>query len=302
MRNSLRIPDAFILCCFAGLLHAQAPGKRVLLDAHNCYPYEGKYADRIERALKTGLPVAIEQDLAWDGRRSLLSHEVKLHGGEPTMKEYFFERVRPMVEESLKKNEKRKWPILVLNLDFKSNEPEHHRAVWQLLGEYESWLTTAEKGSMKLDWKPILVLTGDHDGQEQVFSRDVPAGGRLRVFGAVKVKRGELPTSDATDYRRWWNNPWAVVEEGGQPKSGEWTKADRAKLKRMVQAAHRHHLWIRFYTLNGHSTADANGMFAGYNFGSLDAARERWRAAIKAKVDFVATDQYEEFSSFLAPR
>ncbi|MBA2355926.1 MAG: hypothetical protein H0V80_14820, partial [Acidobacteria bacterium] len=35
-----------------------APGARVLLDAHNAYPYEGRYADRLERALATGLPVA----------------------------------------------------------------------------------------------------------------------------------------------------------------------------------------------------------------------------------------------------
>ena len=41
------------------------PGARVLLDAHNCYPYQGQWADRIDRALTTGIPVAIEQDLYW---------------------------------------------------------------------------------------------------------------------------------------------------------------------------------------------------------------------------------------------
>ena len=44
---------------------ATVPGARVLLDAHNCYPYQGRFADRIDRALATGLPVAIEQDLIW---------------------------------------------------------------------------------------------------------------------------------------------------------------------------------------------------------------------------------------------
>ena len=38
------------------------------------------------------------------------------------------------------------------------------------------------------------------------------------------------------------------------------------------------------------------GWSPGYNFTSLDAARVRWRAAIAAGVDFVATDQYEEFA------
>ena len=38
---------------------------RPLLDAHNCYPYDGQWNDRIERALNSGFPVSIEQDLAW---------------------------------------------------------------------------------------------------------------------------------------------------------------------------------------------------------------------------------------------
>ena len=46
---------------------------RPVLDAHNCYPYQGRWADRIDRALKSGFPVSIEQDLAWyagpDARR-----------------------------------------------------------------------------------------------------------------------------------------------------------------------------------------------------------------------------------------
>jgi hypothetical protein len=53
---------------------------RPILDAHNCYPYEARWADRIDRALKAGFPVSIEQDLAWDrkggsgGGRIVLSH------------------------------------------------------------------------------------------------------------------------------------------------------------------------------------------------------------------------------------
>ncbi len=36
-----------------------------ILDAHNCYPYEGQWNDRVQRALNSGFPVSIEQDLAW---------------------------------------------------------------------------------------------------------------------------------------------------------------------------------------------------------------------------------------------
>jgi hypothetical protein len=44
---------------------AAHPASRVLLDAHNTYPYGEWWGDRIDRALSTGVPLAVEQDLAW---------------------------------------------------------------------------------------------------------------------------------------------------------------------------------------------------------------------------------------------
>ena len=78
---------ALLACAPPGRAAAQsplqppAPGSRVLLDAHNCYPYNGRWADRIDRALSTGTPLAIEQDLVWyrdpaTGKgRSLVAHD-----------------------------------------------------------------------------------------------------------------------------------------------------------------------------------------------------------------------------------
>lgn len=288
-----------------------AAESRVLLDAHNCYPERGRWADRMERALAQGLPVAIEQDLAWfvdpaTGQgRSVLSHEKMLTGGEPRMREYFFERVRPLVEKELREGDRRRWPVLVLNLDFKTDEPDHHRAVWQLLGEYENWLTTAPRTRSperpaKLALKPILVLTGMNNEQQRTFHDAVPVGQRLRVFGAVEG--GAASARRATNYRRWSNNPWSVVEAGGPAKAGAWTPEDRAQLDKLVREAHARGLWLRFYTLNGHPIEqhESQGWGRGYNFGSLEAARERWRAAISAGVDFIATDHYEEFARELA--
>ena len=42
-----------------------------------------------------------------------------------------------------------------------------------------------------------------------------------------------------------------------------------------------------------------NGWFRSYNFGSLGAAEERWRAAQRAGVDYIASDQYELLGEFL---
>jgi hypothetical protein len=282
---------------------AADPGTRVVLDAHNCYPYDGRWADRIDRALSTGTPLAIEQDLAWfrDPRtglgRSLVSHE-KPKGDEPTMRRYFFERIRPIVERALREDRRDDWPIVTLNLDLKTEEPEHLAAIRDLLGEYTTWLTTAPRTAnisdvQPLHMGPVLVLTGPSDAQRKGFHDAVPAGQPLLVFGATR-------SPVRTNYHRWMNYPWSAVEPEGQPHAGAWTAEDEARLHKLVADAHRAHLWIRFYTLNGHDPRDESGGWsAGYNFGSEDAARIRWRAAIRAGVDYVAVDQYELFSETL---
>src|SRR6476659_8564675 len=292
---------------------ALVPGTRVLLDAHNSYPEDGRFADRIDRALGTGVPLAIEQDLIWyrdpatgEGR-SLVSHGEPFTGREPGMREYFFERIRPIVEKALQENRRDDWPIITLNLDFKSDEPEHHAAVWKLLGEYETWLCTAKKGTdpaavepMRLG--PVLVLTGEQDTQQQDFFDRIPANTPLRLFGAVHRQPDGLPGA-RTNYRRWWNNSWTQIEPDGQPKAGAWTPEDEQRLTTAVKAAHAAGLWIRYYTLDGYDPADTSGGWgASYNFGSLDAVRTRWRAAIKAGVDFVAVNQYELFAKELQGR
>src|SRR5215472_10250564 len=97
-----------IVYAFLGAAPAQrtsiAPGTRSVMDAHNCYPYFEWWSNRIDRALSAGTPLAIEQDLSWytdprTGRSwSVVSHSAMATGSEPTMKEYFFERIRPIVE------------------------------------------------------------------------------------------------------------------------------------------------------------------------------------------------------------
>ena len=92
-----------------------------------------------------------------------------------------------------------------------------------------------------------------------------------------------------------------MVERGGQAQAGDWTREDELRLRTLVEHAHANGLWIRFYTLDG-ATKDelsCHGWFRSYNFGSLSAAQQRWRAAQKVGVDFIASDQYEALASFL---
>jgi hypothetical protein len=197
--------------------------------------------------------------------------------------------------------------------------------VQQLLKKYERWLFSAPRTTsdavQPMTPGPILVLTEAGEGQERDFYDALPVGERLLVFGTVppvtlttsddrEVQRTAAVTatpetmlpSGATNYRRWANFGWSVVERGGQKNAGPWDAADAARLAAIAARDHALGLWLRFYTLDGYAAGRSQGWSDSYNFGSLDAVRERWRAVVAAGVDFVATNQYEEFAAALAVR
>ncbi len=300
------------------------PGHRVLLDAHNAYPQSGRWDDRIDRALSTGEPLAIEQDLYW--RRDALTgthaivvaHDSDAIAIAPTLESHFFEKIRTPMERALRENRRNAWPLIVLNLDFKTNERALHEAVWALLGKHEPWLTTAPRtltpaSPAELTVGPLLVLVGADKSQRVRFHDMVPIGQRLLVFGGITVPSPRGATRDARasalasgrasvlikqrggNYERWVNLPWGAVEVGGPTKADAWTANDSLRLHALVSRAHAQGLWLRYYTLDGFTADSDRGYTAAYNFGSTAAAERRWRAAILAGVDFVATDQYEEF-------
>src|ERR1700734_1707685 len=159
----IKIVLALLVCAWPLGAQQLHPGSRTVMDAHNCYPYYEWWGDRIDRALSAGTPVAIEQDLAWHtdpktGRSwSVVTHGLPTHGNEPTMDQYFFERVRPIVEKALREGNHGNWPLITLNLDFKTIEPEHLEAVWALLEKYQDWLTTASKTSDPSKLQPLTV-------------------------------------------------------------------------------------------------------------------------------------------------
>jgi hypothetical protein len=270
-----------------------------LADAHNCYPYEGQYKNRIDRALSVGFPVAIEQDIAYYNGQAVVTHTDKTTGVEPTLKDHFFERVRPIVEQALKDNHRDRWPLIVMHFDFKDLQTPLLQEVWKVLGQYEPWIATAVKTADPLhlspfDMKPILVLTEDADPQEEVFFNQVAVGAKLRVFGSGHTNLIVPPTN----YRRWLNYSWHAVEPEGQPKAGDWTPAAAARLKALVEGAHKLGYWIRFYTLDGYAPSDNQGWFEQYDFGTKAAVEIRWKAALDAGVDLIASDQYEDLAAF----
>lgn len=322
---------SLLLACFitTPALHAQKADldflnhNRPILDAHNCYP-----GDHVRRALDSGFPVSIEQDLAWyvdpaTGKgRVVVGHSSNPTADEPELSQYFFEQVRPIVEKALAQHKTEQWPLIILHFDFKTNQPELLEAVWKLLGEHESWLSTAKKTAdpsvlSPIERRPIMAITEESDEQEKVFFDQVPVGSKLRIFGSahttkiagstsaerhhseVTIAPEKLIPERPTNYRRWWNSSWYTIEEGGQTHAGDWTPADDQRLRSLVDYAHNRGFWIRFYTLDGFDPQHNQGWGADYNFGSKEAVIPRWKAAIAAGVNFIAIDQYEDFAPYL---
>ena len=316
--------------CAAGDPGGFLPGRRVLLDAHNCYPYKTLYADRVTRALATGTPLAIEMDLAWctvpdpAQPRLVVAHAKQCVGGEPTLREYFFDRIRPVVEKALTEGNHGDWPLITLNInDLRGDDPAFLPALWDLLGEFEPWLCSAIKTDnpadlSPLDVKPVLVLTSGEDKAVKAFYDSVPVGGKLRAFGGARTVSqskdaqaqepfespdlAKILPEKASNFRRWWNHSWQDIEKEGQRRAGDWTPQKAARLKAFVDYAHKMGYWVRFYTLNGHGAEESkNGWSPDYNFGSPDTVKIRWKAAAEAGVDYIASDQYEDLAGVLKP-
>ncbi len=319
-----------------GAIGGYEPGQRSLLSAHNCYPYAGLWSDRIDRALATGFPISIEQDLCWadhDGDgipSSIVAHNRPFDGNEPSLAKYFFERVRADVEESISRaqsdpGERDRWPLVVLDLDIKNNHPAHIESIHQTLQQYQDWLTTAPRGSsisnrQDLEAGPIMVILTGTLNQRRVFHDERDLGEPILAFGRRQARgpdtsgmseeekrhaRVEFPPvtmidTPADNFHRWWNNSWHVVEAGGANGAGKWEPEETERLRALVDHAHKLGYFIRFYTINGHTKADGAlfGYSGGYNTGSIEAAQIRWKAQLEAGVDLIATDQYQHFADF----
>ncbi len=305
-----------------------APASRTQVLAHNAYPDHGKYEDRLDRVIASGLPFAVEEDLAWVDGKSLIIHGSKNVGGDdPTLDTYFFPKVKATIEKAVREGKKNEWPVVTLYLDIKNDPPEHLEAINKVLDKYGEWLTTATKTSdmskqSPLAVKPMMVLVEDKQDnfKQKAFYDDVPTGGKIRVFGSVpkpdanpgrklskeeaidrmaSVDPEQITSSHADNYHRWWGADWAYIEKGGETRAGEWTPAENERLQKWMKYGHRLGYLMSVYCLDGYTSAENEGWDKDYNFGSREAVMLRWQAAVKAKADFISTDQYKEVAQVI---
>ena len=306
------------------------PGARTLMLAHNAYPDEGKYGDRLDRAIRSGAPFVVEEDLVWVNGRSLVIHNAKAASADsPTLESYFFPRVAPMIEKALKEGNQGSWPLITLYLDIKNDPVEHLEAVSKVLDKYDGWLTKAVKTAnikdiSPLELKPMMVILEDkeNDIKQSFFYDRIPVGGKFRAFGSavkfddnpnklpktareerfaglVKIPVENLVTRRADNWRRWFGTDWHFIELCGPKHGDNWSAETEARIKHFVEYGHSLGYLVSFYEVNGFTDEQNQGWTAEYNFGSMQAAQKRWSELVAAHADFIATDQYEEVAEFI---
>ncbi len=303
------------------------PGARTLVLAHNAYPDHGKYSDRVDRAIASGTPFVIEEDLAWVDGHSLICHGAKNSTpGDPTLESYLMPKLKPIMEKALREGNKGNWPLVTLYLDIKNDPPEHLAYINQVLDRYNAWLSTAVKTDdlakqSPLKAGPLMVLVEDktNDIKQRFFYDDVPVGGNIRVFGSYTklienpdhlpkqqfidslsaVPIDTVTRQRADNYHRWWGVDWAYVEKGGEEHHGEWQGSQEDRLRNIVEYGHNLGYLMGVYCLDGFTAAENQGWEDEYNFGSLETAKVRWQAARAQGVDFISTDQYEALADVL---
>src|SRR5271155_2820698 len=183
------------LVAIAAKMHSSpfTPGARTLMLAHNAYPDDGKFGDRLDRVIAAGVPFVVEEDLVWVDGRSLLIHNAKAASADsPTLESYFFPKVEPIVEKALKEGNKGNWPLITLYLDIKNDPVDHLEAISKVLDKHDAWLTKAVKTAditkqSPLELRPLMVILEDkqNDIKQEFFYDRVPVGSKFRAFGSA---------------------------------------------------------------------------------------------------------------------
>lgn len=283
--------------CAGCLLAVEPYPRRWFLNAHNCYPDRGRGADRFERARQAGLS-AFELDLVWSEPlgRTVISHERKLTGQEPALDSHFARFLLPELRQLPPEQ-----PGLLLLLDFKTDHPGPPGEVRSLLLRYRDLVTAnGARGdaptSTPLRYRPLTVLLTGHAAAIARYEAAVADGEPFLAMGnrepAERRFREEIAEyfpQPATVFYRVFNFQWIHIEREPNSKAGAFTAAEESRLRSLVETARQEGYWLRAWNLNATSRAWSEE----HNFGGPAALLERWRAALEAGVDMVATDEYD---------
>jgi glycerophosphoryl diester phosphodiesterase len=257
----------FVVSIFLGVAMRAESGPKPLLNAHS----HNDYAQRrpLKEALENGFG-SVEADVHLSGEELLVGHNAEDLTPERNLERMYLAPLKARV----KKNGGRVYPngpSVTLLIDIKTEAQPTYLKLKELLEKYRPMLTVF-KGEMVETNAVTVILSGNRpralllDEKERLAAYD----GRLSDLGQ------HLPVS----FMPLVSDNWAQQFEW--QGSGPFSEADRAKLERLVSAAHREHRRIRFWGVPDNEMA--------------------WRITADAGVDLLNTDHIGQLAEFLRER
>lgn len=253
---------AFTCCVFVRPGFADEPKPLTKAHAHNDYLHKRPLLDALEQNF-----CSVEADIFLVDDELLVGHTVLELRKDRTLESLYLEPLKKRVAENGGRVFK-EGPVFTLLIDLKTDGEKTYAALNNALAKYEELLTVAagqpKQGAVSViisGNRPIETITADK-------TRRVGIDGRLT----------DLKSEASVDLLPLISDRWtAHFKWQGQ---GPFPDAEQAKLKSIIDTAHKSHRRVRFW-----ATPDNT---------------EMWRVLKAADVDLINTDDLPGLRKFLS--
>jgi hypothetical protein len=249
-------------CALAGIASGADIIPLTAAHAHNDYEHARPLLDALDHGF-----CSIEADVHLVDGQLLVAHNRSQTAPGRTLASLYLDPLR----ERVRQNQGRVYrdgPVVWLFIDLKSEAEASYASLSAILTNYSSILTRFEDGRTITNalW---VVVTGNRP--RETIARQNP---RFCSYdGLLSDLDKETPSSLTPIISEQWSSLFAWRGSGELPDN------DAAKLKKIIEQAHRQNKWVRFW-------------------GAPDQAHA-WQVLQKAGVDLINTDDLDGLRSFL---